>query len=255
MTAEIRVIGLDDIPEAKAGDDLVSFISASIDRHGPELEDGDIVVITHKFVSKAEGRVISFDGIEPSDFALRYAERTGKDPRHVEVVLRESSRIVRMNRGILIAETRHGFICANAGVDASNVSGKEGVSLLPIDPDASAEAIRAALSDHYGVRLAVIITDTFGRPWRRGQTNIAIGVAGMSPLLDYRGQQDAHGYELAVTVIAVADEIAAAAELVMGKLDQRPVAIVRGYRWVQEEEGEVKGAVGLVMSADRDLFR
>lgn len=254
MTAEIRVIGLDGIPEAKAGDDLVAFISDSIDQHGPALEDGDIIVITHKFVSKAEGRVISFDDIEPSDFARRYAERTGKDPRHVEVVLQEANRIVRMNRGILIAETRHGFICANAGVDASNVSGKAGVSLLPIDPDATAEMIRAALAERYGVRLAVIITDTFGRPWRRGQTNVAIGVAGMSPLLDYRGQQDAHGYELAVTVIAVADEIAGAAELVMGKLDQRPVAVVRGYRW-EKGEGEEMGAVGLVMSADRDLFR
>src|SRR5579875_2982397 len=247
MTAEIRVIGLHGIPEAKAGDDLVNLIGASIDDHGPALVDGDIVVITHKFVSKAEGRVISFDNIEPSDFALRYAERTGKDPRHVEVVLQEANRIVRMNRGILIAETRHGFICANAGVDASNVSGKEGVSMLPLDPDASAGAIREALSQRYGARLAVIITDTFGRPWRRGQTNVAIGVSGMSPLLDYRGQFDTFGYELAVTVIAIADEIASAAELVMGKLDQRPVAIVRGYHW--EADPEEMGAAGLVMSA------
>lgn len=256
MASEIRVIGVEGIPEARAGDNPAALIIEALQHQGLTLAEGDVVVVTHKFVSKAEGRVIQLDGIEPSAFAIQFAERTGKDPRHVEVVLREAHRIVRMDRALIIAETRHGFICANAGVDASNVAGAEAVSLLPLDPDASAEQIRQTLCDKFGLhRLGVIITDTFGRPWRRGQVNIAVGVAGMGPLRDYRGQFDDQGYEMHVTVIAVADELASTAELVMGKLDRVPVALVRGYDWSPPEEGDPTGAAGLVMSPERDLFR
>ncbi|HEX7120799.1 MAG TPA: coenzyme F420-0:L-glutamate ligase [Gemmatimonadaceae bacterium] len=251
MAAEIRVIGVDGIPEARAGDDPGRLVADGVERGGVPLEPGDVVVVTHKLVSKAEGRVVPLDSIEPSAFARSLGERHGKDPRQVEMVLRESARIVRMDRGLIIAETRHGFICANAGVDASNVAGSKAVSLLPVDPDASARRIRDALRERFGVDTPVIITDSFGRPWRKGIVNIAVGVSGIKPLLDYRGQHDEHGYELRATVIAVADEIASAAELVMGKLDRRPVAIVRGYAY---EPGEDGGAA-LVMEPERDLFR
>ena len=250
MSAEIRLIGLDGIPEARAGDRVSDLVVRGLEHDGLALADGDIVVVTHKLVSKAEGRIIDLMMIEPSDFARRWAERYDKDARQVEVVLRESARIVRMDRGLIIAETRHGFVCANAGVDASNTAPDQ-VSLLPLDPDASARALRDDLMDRYGVRIAVVITDSFGRPWRKGITNIAIGTAGLAPLLDYRGQHDEHGYELQATVIAVADEIAAAAELVTGKLDRRPVVIVRGYPFAASDEG----ATALVMEPERDLFR
>lgn len=251
MAAEIRVIGVDGIPEARTGDDPVALIISGLEQSRLRLEAGDVVVVTQKLVSKAEGRVVALDTVEPSPFARRYAEQWGKDPRQVEVVLREAVRIVRMDHGLIIAETRHGFVCANAGVDASNVAGKAAVSLLPLDPDASARQIRAALTARYGVEVAVIITDSFGRPWRRGIINIAIGADGIRPLLDYRGQYDEHGYELHATVLAVADEIASAAELVMNKLDRRPVAIVRGYAYQPGHDG----AATLVMPPERDLFR
>ena len=250
MAAEIRVIGVDGIPEARPGDDPARLVIRGIEQSGLRAEDGDVVVVTHKLVSKSEGRLVELAGVEPSPFARHVGERYGKDPRHVEVVLREATRIVRMDRGLIIAETRHGFICANAAVDASNVSG-DVVSMLPLDPDASAGQIRRALAERFGADVAVIITDSFGRPWRRGIVNIAVGAAGLRPLLDYRGQYDEHGYELRATVIAVADELASASELVMGKLDRRPVAIIRGYRWEHGDEG----AAGLVMDPERDLFR
>ncbi|HUZ01861.1 MAG TPA: coenzyme F420-0:L-glutamate ligase [Thermomicrobiaceae bacterium] len=250
MAAEIRVIGVDGIPEARPGDDPAQLVVRGIEGNGLRAEDGDVVIVTHKLVSKSEGRLVELAGVEPSALARELGERYGKDPRHVEVVLRESARIVRMDRGLIIAETRHGFICANAGVDASNVSGTV-VSMLPLDPDGSAKRIRETLVTRFGADVAVVITDSFGRPWRRGIVNIAIGAAGIRPLLDYRGQYDEHGYELRATVIAVADEIASASELVMGKLDRRPVAIVRGYRWEPGDEG----AAGLVMDPERDLFR
>jgi coenzyme F420-0:L-glutamate ligase/coenzyme F420-1:gamma-L-glutamate ligase len=251
MVGEVRIIGVDHIPEVTANDEPVQLILSGLEQSGLTLEQGDIVVVTHKLVSKAEGRVVELADIEPSDFATRWATEHEKDPRHVEVVFREAARIVRMDRGLLIAETRHGFICANAGVDASNVAGQVAVSMLPLDPDESARQIRAGLAEHAGFAPAVIITDSFGRPWRRGIINIAIGAAGIEPLTDYRGQFDDQGYELRATVIAIADEIASAAELVMGKLDKRPVAIVRGYPYAPSDEG----AAMLVMSADRDLFR
>jgi len=248
--AEVRIYGIVGIPEACSGDNVADLIAAGLEHSGLAIEPGDVLVVTHKLVSKAEGRVIALDSVDPSPFAERIAQRYDKDPRHVEVVLRESARIVRMDRGILIAETRHGFVCANAGVDASNVPPGY-VSLLPVDPDASAARIRSELISRFGAEHAVIITDSFGRPWRNGIVNIAIGAAGLQPLLDYRGQADTFGNELRVTVMAVADELAAAAELVMGKVERCPAAIVRGYPY-QPGAG---GASDLVMPAERDLFR
>jgi coenzyme F420-0:L-glutamate ligase/coenzyme F420-1:gamma-L-glutamate ligase len=251
MTSEVRVLGVDGIPEAQPGDDVTGLLVAGLEQTGLSLETGDVVIVTHKLVSKAEGQLVDLATVEPSDFARRWGERYGKDPRQVEVVLRESTRIVRMGEGLIIAQTRHGFICANAAVDASNVPGSHYVSLLPRDPDASARRIRDQLRERLGVDVAVIITDSFGRPWRRGIINIAVGAAGLRPLLDYRGQYDDHGYELRATVIAIADELASSAELVMGKLDRRPVAIVRGYQYEPGDEG----AASLVMDPSRDLFR
>jgi coenzyme F420-0:L-glutamate ligase / coenzyme F420-1:gamma-L-glutamate ligase len=251
MATEIRVIGIDGIPEVRAGDDPASLVLDGIDHTGVGLEDGDIVIVTHKLVSKAEDRLVDLRNVQPSTFAKRYAAQWGKDPRQIEVVLRESKRIVRMDHGVLITETLHGFICANAAVDASNSPGEHIVVLLPKDPDQSARAIRAALAERSGANIAVIITDSFGRPWRSGIVNVAIGVAGLMPLVDYRGQYDEQGYELRATVIAIADEIASASELVMGKLDRRPVAVVRGYQFAA---GDGTGQE-LVRDPERDMFR
>jgi coenzyme F420-0:L-glutamate ligase/coenzyme F420-1:gamma-L-glutamate ligase len=207
-------------------------------------------MVTQKAVSKAEGRVVRLDDVEPSAFARQFAEQYGKDARQVEVVLRETRRIVKMDRGILVSETHHGFVCANAGVDASNV-GSSVVSLLPVDPDRSAEGIRARLGELAGVAPAVIITDTFGRPWRNGLTNVAIGIAGMEPLYSYAGQRDPYGYELRVTIMALADELASAAELVMGKTAGVPFALVRGVPY-ERAEGSAKA---LVRVPEEDIFR
>ena len=247
----LQIIPVPGIPEVQPGDDLAEVIWSTLNRNNLVLQEGDILVIAHKVVSKSEGRLVDLRSVVPSDLARRYAEQYGKDPRHVEVVLRESNRIVRMDRGIIISETRHGFVCANAGVDASNVRGEECVCLLPLDPDASARLIGERLETHTGFHLPVIITDSFGRPWRSGIVNVAIGVYGMSPVADYRGQADIYGRDLVVTVMAIADEIAGAAELVMGKLNAVPVAIVRGYPY-EQSEGHAKS---LVMPAERDLFR
>jgi coenzyme F420-0:L-glutamate ligase / coenzyme F420-1:gamma-L-glutamate ligase len=252
MTAEIRVLGVDGIPEAKAGNDPAALVIAGLELSNIDVQDGDIIVVTHKLVSKSEDRLVNLDDVSPSAFAERLALRYEKDPRQVEVVLRESTRIVRMDRGIIIAETPHGFVCANAGVDASNAPQSGHVVLLPLDPDATAQTIRQAVQQHWDVQVAVIITDSFGRPWRSGIVNIAIGVAGMSPFSDYRGQYDEHGYELRATVLAVADELASAAELVMGKLDRRPVAVIRGYDYIPSEHASGQD---LVMDPEKDLFR
>ncbi|MBX6342338.1 MAG: coenzyme F420-0:L-glutamate ligase [Thermomicrobiaceae bacterium] len=251
MPAELRVIGVDGIGEAQPGDDVAALVAAGLERSALRLEPGDVVVVTHKLVSKAEGQVVDLASVEPSALAREWATRFERDPRQVEVVLREARRIVRMDNGLIIAETRHGFVCANAGVDMSNVAGTGAVSLLPVDPDASARRIREGLRRRFDVDPAVIVTDSFGRPWRKGIVNVAVGVSGLRPLLDYRGLTDEHGYSLHATVIAVADELASAAELVMGKLDRRPVALVRGYRYQPGEEG----AASLVMERERDLFR
>jgi coenzyme F420-0:L-glutamate ligase/coenzyme F420-1:gamma-L-glutamate ligase len=252
MSGAIQIIGVDHIPEVRPGDDLVRLIiDGMVQGNTPPL-DGDVLVVTQKIVSKAEGQLVDLTTIEPSALAMQWAERYEKDPRQVEVVLREATRIVRMERGILITETRHGFVCANAGVDASNVS-PDTVCLLPEDPDRSAEEIRQGIKRELGVEIGVIISDSFGRPWRNGIINVAIGVAGIPALADYRGQTDAAGYSLHVTVLAVADEIAAAAELIMNKLDARPVAIIRGYKFpVAAEPGTGRD---LVMDSSRDLFR
>lgn len=248
---DVRLIGLRGAPEVRPGMDVAALVLDAARASGAELRDGDILVVTHKVISKAEGRLVDLRTVEPSPLAVSFAARWGKDARQVEVALRESARIVRMDRGILISQTRHGFVCANAGVDASNVAGEEIVCLLPLDPDASAEALREELARRTGARLAVVITDSFGRPWRNGIVNVAIGVAGLVPLADYRGRTDDHGRVMNVSVIAVADEIASAAELAMGKLRRCPFVIVRGYEY---EAREGRGAE-LVMDAATDLFR
>jgi coenzyme F420-0:L-glutamate ligase/coenzyme F420-1:gamma-L-glutamate ligase len=248
---ELRLIPIPGLPEIRPGDDLASLIVEATRAGGPSLQSGDVLVVAQKVVSKAEGRLVDLSTITPSPFAEQLGQQWARDPRHFEVVLRESQRIVRMDRGVLISETRHGFVCANAGVDHSNVPGDDVVCLLPVDPDASAAALRDRIQELAGATLAVIVADTFGRPWREGATNIAIGVAGLAPLLDYRGQRDAHGYQLQVTQIAVADELASAAELVMRKVDQVPAAIVRGYAH-QPDPG---GARRLVRDPRADMFR
>jgi coenzyme F420-0:L-glutamate ligase/coenzyme F420-1:gamma-L-glutamate ligase len=251
LTPEVRVIGITGIPEVHPGDDLADLILDAARRQDTPPVDGDVLVVTQKVVSKAEGQVVPLSSVEPSSFARRVAEETGKNARQVEVVLRESRRIVRMDRGVIITETHHGFICANAGVDASNAGGPGLVTLLPQDPDASAESLRRAIEERTGARLAVVITDTFGRPWREGTDEVAIGVAGLVALKDYAGQRDPYGYELRVTQVAVADELAAAAELVTGKLERIPAALIRGYPF---EPGWGHGR-DLVRDPDRDLFR
>jgi len=250
-TGAVNIIPVPGIPELRTGDDLAALILDACGAAELQLQPGDVLVVTHKVVSKAEGCIVDLKDITPSDLATRFAQSSGKDPRHVEVVLRESARIVRMDRGILITQTHHGFVCANAGVDASNVPGEDTVCLLPEDPDASARALRERIRESTGVDLTVIITDSFGRAWRWGITNVAIGVSGMSPLADYRGEPDQWGREMAASIIAVADELAAASELVMGKTDARPVALIRGYALVPADGN----AQQLVMPPANDLFR
>ena len=252
--SEARFIGIAGLPEISEGCELGGMMLNAIDAQGTPLEDGDIVVVTQKVVSKAEGRTVDLATIEPSDFARQFAGETGRDPRLVELVLRESIGIVRMDqeRGILITETRHGFVCANSGIDSSNVVGDEVVTLLPENPDRSARQLMKLLRRDTGLsELAVIITDTFGRAWREGHVNFAIGIAGMDPFMDYRGQPDAQSKVMGVTRIAIADEIAAASELVMGKVDQVPVAVARGIRYVPGEGT----ARELVRDRTYDLFR
>ena len=244
----IEVLGIEGFPEVRAGDDLNSMISGAV---AGDLQTGDVLVVTHKIVSKAESRLVDLRTVEPSPLAEDYATRYGKDPRQIEVVLRESRRIVRMDRGIIISETHHGFVCANAGVDASNVPGNDTVCLLPVDPDASAARLREALAADHGVEVAVLISDSFGRAWRHGITDVAVGVSGMDPVADYRGLNDPHGYPMEASVLAVADELAAAAELVMGKTEGIPLAIVRGYAY----SSAPGSATELLMPPERDMFR
>ena len=250
----VVILPISGIPELHPGDDLHSMLIESIERSGG-LQDGDVVVVTHKVVSKAEGALVDLTTVEPTPFATRWADAWGKDARQVEVVLQQAKRIVRMHNGLIVAESHHGFICANAGVDASNAD-VDKVVLLPQDPDASASAIREALRQHLfaqepSARLGVIVTDSFGRPWRNGIVNVAIGVAGISPLNDYRGQHDPAGYELRATILAVADELAGAAELVMHKTHRVPVAVIRNYEWT----GEEGSGADLVMPEERNLFK
>ncbi|MEN9938973.1 MAG: hypothetical protein RLZZ387_5552 [Chloroflexota bacterium] len=251
MSSEIRIIPVRGVGDVSSGDDLAGLLLAALAAGDTPPQDGDVLVVTQKVVSKAEGRLVDPRDVEPSHMAHMVAAEGAKDARHYEVVLRESRRIIRMARGVLICETHHGFICANAGVDESNVAGGKMLTLLPVDPDASAARIREAVRERAGADVAVVISDTFGRAWREGQVNVAIGVAGIAPLADYAGQPDAYGYTMRVTNIAVADELASAAELVMGKVDQVPAAIVRGYPY-HRAEGSARQ---LVRPAERDLFR
>lgn len=252
MTAEVRIIPVHGIGEVRPGDDLARLILEALAAADQRLAPGDVLVITHKVVSKAENRLVNLSAIEPSAFARQIAAKSRKSASYYEVALRESQRIVKMARGVLITETPHGLICANSGVDESNVAGGQIVCLLPLDPDASAARLRAAIREAAGVTVAVIISDTFGRPWREGQVNVAIGCAGIAPLSDYAGVVDPYGYTLQATRIAVADELASAAELVMGKIDGVPAAIVRGYPYTPCEEATAKL---LIRDPQLDLFR
>ena len=240
---ELRVIPVEGIPEVAAGDDLAALLAEAA-----AFEDGDVVVVAQKVVSKAEGRTVRLDEVEPSARARELA--ADEDPRRLEVILREAARIVRARPPLVIAETRHGFVCASAGVDASNAPEEGVLVLLPLDPDASARRIRDGLAERTGRAVGLIVSDSFGRPWRQGTTDVAIGAAGIRPLLDLRGTRDRTGYELHATTIALADEIAGAAELVLGKTRGIPAAIVRGL----DVAGEGT-ARELVMPAERDLFR
>lgn len=255
MTAsEIRLIALPGIPDIAPGDDLAAVILAALERAALRLEDGDVVVITQKIVSKAEGRAVPLAQITPSAKAVTLAEATAKDPRLVEIILRESRRLIRQRGGTLIMETHHGWICANAGVDRSNVgaAAEDIALLLPVDPDASARRIREALLAATGADVAVLITDTHGRPWREGTVNVAIGVAGMLPLADLRGQPDRYGYILRITIVARADELAAAAGLLMGQAAEGvPVVLIRGAEYPR---GDGR-AVEMQRPPERDLFR
>jgi coenzyme F420-0:L-glutamate ligase / coenzyme F420-1:gamma-L-glutamate ligase len=248
---QLTITGISGIPEVRPGDDLAGLVLAGCATTGVALREGDILVVTQKVVSKAEGRLVDLRQVEPSAFALDYAKRWGKDPRQIEVVLRESVRIVRMDKGVVITETRHGFVCANSGVDASNVPGKHIVSLLPEDPDASAARIREAIRERTGVDAPVIISDSFGRTWRNGIINVAVGISGLQALIDYRGQDDPYGYRMSATVIAVADELASAAELAMGKVEGCPAALIRGYPYTPSPGS----AQELVIDPERDMFR
>jgi coenzyme F420-0:L-glutamate ligase/coenzyme F420-1:gamma-L-glutamate ligase len=239
----ISIAPVEGVPEIRAGDDLAALIAERA-----RLQHGDVLVVVHKAVSKAEGRVVRLAEVEPSAEALRLA--ADYDPRRVEVILREAARLVRTRPPLLIAETRHGFVCASAGVDASNAPEPETVVLLPLDPDDSAARLRERLRELTGTEVGVIVSDSFGRPWRQGTTDVAIGAAGIRPLLDLGGERDPVGYELHATVIAVADELAGAAELVIGKTAGIPAAVIRGV----DARGDGT-ARDLVMPAERDLFR
>jgi coenzyme F420-0:L-glutamate ligase/coenzyme F420-1:gamma-L-glutamate ligase len=243
LSRGLEVLAVRGLPELRQDDDLAALVAGRV-----ELLDGDVVVVAQKAVSKVEGRVVRLDDVEPSEQARELA--ADADPRRTEVILRESARLVRTRPPLVIAETRHGFVCASAGVDASNAPEAGTLVLLPVDPDASAERLRAALRARTGRAVGVIVTDSFGRPWRQGTTDVAIGAAGIRVLHDLKGERDAAGYELHATTIAVADEIAGAAQLVMGKLDAVPVAVVRGL-----DVGGSGRAAELVMPAERDLFR
>ena len=247
---KVEVFPLLGIPEVVKGDDLAGLILDSARRCRLRLQDRDVIVVKQKVVSKAEGRVARLAEVTPGAKAKAVAKKLGKDPRLVELILRESVRVVRMGHGVIITETRHGFVCANSGIDQSNV-GRESVALLPADPDRSARQLRSVLEKVSGKKLAVVVTDTFGRPWRRGQTDVAIGCSGIAPLVPYAGRRDSFGYELRVTEPSVVDELAGAAELVVGKLAGIPAAVVRGAEYAPGEAG----IRSLIMPRDRDLFR
>jgi coenzyme F420-0:L-glutamate ligase/coenzyme F420-1:gamma-L-glutamate ligase len=243
--SRIELIGLEGIPEIKPGDDLAQLIQAALDAADVGLQKTDVLVVTQKVVSKAEGRIVDLATVEPSALAHDWADRWNKDPRQVELVLRESDSIVRMAPGgLIISRTRHGLVCANAGVDLSNVGEGDVATLLPLDPDASARQLSAALG------VPIVISDSFGRPWRAGIVNVAIGIAGLEGLIDMRGEPDASGRVMQSTIVAAADELASAADLAGGKVEQRPVVLIRGYAW----RAAPGSAADLVMERGHDLF-
>ena len=252
MNNIVQIIGVRGLPIIKAGDNLAELICQAAEKQGTPIQDGDIIVVSHIVVSRAEGRVVDLNRVEPSPFAAQLAEELNKDPRLVEVILRESKGIIRMGDGKLITKTKHGFICANSGVDNSNVPGQNNVVLLPKNPDDSAQKIREEIKRITGRDVAVIISDTHGRPLREGEINIAIGVAGIKPIRDRRGEKDLFGYTLRVKRTAIADELASAAELVMGQANEGiPAAIIRGYRYPRSEEAK---ATELIRPREKDLF-
>jgi coenzyme F420-0:L-glutamate ligase/coenzyme F420-1:gamma-L-glutamate ligase len=247
----LQVFGVPGLPEIVPGSDLAAMILTAAAEAGTPLADGDVVVVTSKIVSKAEGRLVELADVEPSPFAVDWSRTWDKDPAVTELVLRESKRIVRQLGPILITETHHGFVCANSGIDQSSSGAHGRVVLLPVDPDASAHTIRAGLRSG-GVDAAVIISDTFGRAWREGQTDIAIGVAGIEPILSYIGQVDPHGHEFKVQAICTADELTGAAELVKGNVSRVPVAVVRGFAFEMNDEATI---APVLRDQTRDLFR
>ncbi len=248
---EVHVIPVPFPDEIAPGDNLAEKLRVALRHQKLSLREGDVVVIKHKIVSKAEGQIVPLSGVRPSRGAISWARQWGTDARVVQLALNESPRIVRKKKGVLITETKHGFICANSGVDVSNVNGGESAAILPKDPDVSASRLRAGIKKSMGVSVAVIISDSFGRPWREGLTEVAVGLAGMKALLDYRGRRDSHGYPLHASFEAVADELACAAGLVCGKLNRTPVCIVRGYSYLRG-----RGiARDLIRVAEHDLFR
>ena len=249
-TPRYEIIGITGIGEVHPGDDVARIIADAAAAQATALATHDVLVVGQKIVSKAEGRILRLSSVEPSPATRRMAEALGRDPHLLEVIMRESRRVVRMDKGVIITETHHGWICANAGVDQSNVDA-DTVALLPEDPDRSARALRERLHALTGAEVAVVVADTFGRPWREGLTNVAIGLAGMAALRDYIGMPDSAGRPLQMTMLAVADELASAAEIIMGKLDRIPAAIVRGLR-IEPSDG---GSKPLLRDPARDLFR
>ena len=247
----LQIAGIAGLPEIVPGTDLASVIHAASAASGTPLADGDVLVVTSKIVSQAEGRTVELSDVVPSPFAVEWSAQWDKDAAVTEIVLREAKRVVRQIGPILITETHHGFVCANSGVDQSSSGAHGRAVLLPVDPDASARRIRDGLKA-LGVEVAVIISDTFGRAWREGQTDIAIGVAGIQPILSYIGQVDPHGHEFRVQALCVADELAGAAELVKGNLSRVPVALIRGYEWEADDTATI---APVLRDQTRDLFR
>ena len=247
----IQIFGINKMPLVKSQDDIGEQLVRAVRDQSMQILDHDIIVVAQKIVSKAEGRVVNLQTITPSTLANTIGESSEKDPKHVEVILRESANIIRMRGAHIIVETRHGFVCANAGVDRSNAGNGDLAVLLPIDPDRAAQKLRKRIRELAGVDVGVIISDTFGRAWRNGQVNVAIGIDGLTPILDYRGSRDMFGNQLKVTQIAIADELASAAELVMRKSDGVPVAIIRGIEYAKGS-GSVQQ---LIRPKEEDLFR
>jgi coenzyme F420-0:L-glutamate ligase/coenzyme F420-1:gamma-L-glutamate ligase len=248
----IEILEVTDLPIIKEGDDLAALICQAAKKQGTPIQNGDIIVVTHVIVSRSEGNVVNLETITPSEFAKSIAKKVNKDPRLVEVILRESRSIVRMSQGKLITETKQGLICANSGIDRSNVPGKHVVALLPENADQSAQRIRQEIMEISGKDVAVIISDTHGRPLRQGEINISLGVAGIEPLRDRRGERDLFGYLLKVKRTAIADELSSAAELVIGQANEGiPAAIIRGYSYLKSEKAK---ATELIRSREKDLF-